>query len=203
VERGADRRGAGQAESDGGGIAESRWPPHPRLGRRGDGGGTTGKTCGNCGNRFAQVSARLGTRRLERSRPKGGAVERPSLDDKQLIVDRRSLRSALRAPVETTEKHADSPVRVRQIYATTLRRPVKRKGASANTCAPEGGRQTRRKHQRRCIARPRCQQSAVTSSWASPDYECPSLHSLACELPISRSMTTLWLSTLRKGFAPE
>jgi hypothetical protein len=30
-------------------------------------------------------------------------VERPSLNDKPLIVERRSLRSALRAPVETTE----------------------------------------------------------------------------------------------------
>jgi len=30
-------------------------------------------------------------------------VERPSLHDKPLIVERRSLHSALRAPVETTE----------------------------------------------------------------------------------------------------
>jgi hypothetical protein len=30
-------------------------------------------------------------------------VERPSLHNKPLIVERRSLRSALRAPVETTE----------------------------------------------------------------------------------------------------
>jgi hypothetical protein len=37
-------------------------------------------------------------------------VERPSLDDKSLIVERRSLRSALRAPVETTEiAICDSP----------------------------------------------------------------------------------------------
>jgi hypothetical protein len=42
------------------------------------------------------------SRRLERSRLKGGAVERPCLDDKQHIVERRSLRAALRAPVETT-----------------------------------------------------------------------------------------------------
>src|SRR5258708_13972552 len=41
-------------------------------------------------------------RRLERSRPKGGAVERPSLDDKRLIVEGRSLHAALRALVETT-----------------------------------------------------------------------------------------------------
>src|SRR5580693_7987761 len=40
-------------------------------------------------------------RRLDRG-PQARA-ERPSLHDKQLIVERRSLRSALRAPVETTE----------------------------------------------------------------------------------------------------
>ncbi len=40
-------------------------------------------------------------RRLDRG-PEG-RVERPSLNDKPLIVERRSLRSALRAPVETTE----------------------------------------------------------------------------------------------------
>jgi hypothetical protein len=37
-------------------------------------------------------------------------VERPSLNDKPLIVERRSLHSALRAPVETTEFFiCDSP----------------------------------------------------------------------------------------------
>src|SRR5713226_1452968 len=41
-----------------------------------------------------------GSRRLDQG-PKG-RVERPSLHDKPLIVERRSLRSALRAPVETT-----------------------------------------------------------------------------------------------------
>src|SRR5262245_28332879 len=40
-------------------------------------------------------------RRLDQG-PKG-RVERPSLHDKPIIVERRSLRSALRAPVETTE----------------------------------------------------------------------------------------------------
>jgi hypothetical protein len=40
-------------------------------------------------------------RRLDRSAKR--EVERPSLHDKQLIVERRSLRSALRASVETTE----------------------------------------------------------------------------------------------------
>src|SRR5882757_7582933 len=38
-------------------------------------------------------------------------VERPSINDKPLIVERRSLRSALRAPVETTEiAICDSPI---------------------------------------------------------------------------------------------
>jgi hypothetical protein len=41
------------------------------------------------------------SRRLDRG-PKA-RVERPSLNDRPLIVERRSLRSALRAPVETTE----------------------------------------------------------------------------------------------------
>src|SRR5580700_2153307 len=40
-------------------------------------------------------------RRLDRG-PQG-RVERPSLHDNRLIVERRSLHSALRAPVETTE----------------------------------------------------------------------------------------------------
>src|SRR6266851_5245029 len=40
-------------------------------------------------------------RRLDRSAKRG--AERPSLHDKRLIVERRSLRSALRASVETTE----------------------------------------------------------------------------------------------------
>jgi len=40
-------------------------------------------------------------RRLDRG-PQA-RVERPCLNDKPLIVERRSLRSALRAPVETTE----------------------------------------------------------------------------------------------------
>src|SRR5258707_14879962 len=39
-------------------------------------------------------------RRLDRSAKRG--AERPSFYDKQLIVERRSLRSALRASVETT-----------------------------------------------------------------------------------------------------
>src|SRR4030088_3579714 len=48
------------------------------------------------------------SRRLDRG-PQA-RVERPSLDDKSLIVERRSLRSALRAPVETTEiAICDSP----------------------------------------------------------------------------------------------
>ena len=47
-------------------------------------------------------------RRLDRG-PQARA-ERPSLHDKRLIVERRSLRSALRAPVETTEiAICDSP----------------------------------------------------------------------------------------------
>jgi hypothetical protein len=41
-------------------------------------------------------------RRPEQSRAERGAVEGPSLDDKQLIVDGRSLHAALRALVETT-----------------------------------------------------------------------------------------------------
>src|SRR5713226_5251881 len=41
-----------------------------------------------------------GSRRLDQG-PKG-RVERPSLHDKPLIVETRSLHSALRAPVETT-----------------------------------------------------------------------------------------------------
>jgi len=40
-------------------------------------------------------------RRLDRSAKRG--AERPSLHDKRLIVERRSLHSALRASVETTE----------------------------------------------------------------------------------------------------
>src|ERR1700736_3436750 len=43
-------------------------------------------------------------RRLDRG-PQA-RVERPSLNDKPLIVERRSLRSALRAPVETTDSSA-------------------------------------------------------------------------------------------------
>jgi len=47
-------------------------------------------------------------RRLDRG-PKA-RVERPSLNDKLLIVERRSLHSALGAPVETTEiTICDSP----------------------------------------------------------------------------------------------
>ena len=43
------------------------------------------------------------SRRLDRGR---GRAERPSRHDKPLFVERRSLRSALRAPVETTEPQA-------------------------------------------------------------------------------------------------
>jgi hypothetical protein len=41
------------------------------------------------------------SRRLDRSAKRG--AERPSLHDKRLIVERRSLRSGLRPSVETTE----------------------------------------------------------------------------------------------------
>jgi hypothetical protein len=52
------------------------------------------------------------SRRLDRG-PQG-RVERPSLNDKPLIVERRSLRSALRASVETTETAiCDSPAVIR------------------------------------------------------------------------------------------
>src|SRR5712664_3235170 len=51
------------------------------------------------------------SRRLDRG-PQARA-ERPSLHDKRPIVERRSLRSALRASVETTEIAAcDSPARM-------------------------------------------------------------------------------------------
>ena len=47
-------------------------------------------------------------RRLDRSAKRG--AERPCFNDKQLIGDRRSLRAALRALVETTEiATCDSP----------------------------------------------------------------------------------------------
>src|SRR5690349_14255685 len=45
------------------------------------------------------------SRRLDQG-PKG-RVERPSLPDKPLLVETRSLRSALRAPVETTQRLID------------------------------------------------------------------------------------------------
>src|ERR1700722_16390260 len=38
------------------------------------------------------------TRRLDRSRAKRGGAERPSLHDKQLVVERRSLRAARSLP---------------------------------------------------------------------------------------------------------
>jgi hypothetical protein len=48
------------------------------------------------------------SRRLDRSAKRG--AERPCFNDKQLIGDRRSLRAALRALVETTEiATCDSP----------------------------------------------------------------------------------------------
>jgi ApbE superfamily uncharacterized protein (UPF0280 family) len=50
---------------------------------------------------LAGLSYMATRRRLDRG-PQG-RVERPSLPDKRLIGERRSLRSALRAPVETTE----------------------------------------------------------------------------------------------------
>jgi len=43
-------------------------------------------------------------RRPEPRRAKRAAVEGPSLDDRQLAKERRSLHFALRAPVETTGK---------------------------------------------------------------------------------------------------
>src|SRR5664279_3804700 len=49
----------------------------------------------------AGLSHMVVPRRLDRSAKRG--AERPSLNDKLPIVERRSLRSALRASVETTE----------------------------------------------------------------------------------------------------
>jgi hypothetical protein len=97
---------------------------------------------------------------------------------------------------------AELSVRVRQIYATTLLSLVKRRDVPANTFVPEGGRETRRNTSDGVS--PGRDASKVLSHrpWQRTCYECPSLHSRACELPISRSMTTLWLSTLRKGLAP-
>jgi hypothetical protein len=54
------------------------------------------------------------SRRLDRG-PQARA-ERPSLHDKLLVVERRSLHSALRAPVETTEiVTCDRPGEVREV----------------------------------------------------------------------------------------
>jgi hypothetical protein len=47
------------------------------------------------------VAGMTALRRLDRGLH--ARVERPSLRDKSLTAERRSLRSALRAPVETTE----------------------------------------------------------------------------------------------------
>ena len=79
-------------------------------------------------------------RRLDRGPPRlrsGQApsrAERPSLHDKRLIVERRSLHSALRAPVETTEiAICDSP---------PIRRPSAPRRASrdAVACSAPDGR---------------------------------------------------------------
>src|SRR5216683_5041891 len=58
---------------------------------------------------FCEISG-LAPRRLDRSRAKRGGAERPSLDDRRLIVERRSLDyAALRAaPLGTTGDHASS-----------------------------------------------------------------------------------------------
>jgi hypothetical protein len=42
-------------------------------------------------------------------------VERPSPNDRPLIVERRSLRSALRAPVETTKELALPAIQGKQV----------------------------------------------------------------------------------------
>src|SRR5882757_8995679 len=60
-------------------------------------------------------------RRLDRSAKRG--AERPCVNDKQLIGDRRSLRAALRALVETTEIFAsttcDSPRKTGEAYQSS------------------------------------------------------------------------------------
>ena len=74
------------------------WPSFPPLAREG--------RCPRSGRRGHDHGGN--SRRLDRGPPglrSGHApsrAERPSLHDKRLIVERRSLRSALRAPVETT-----------------------------------------------------------------------------------------------------
>src|SRR5258708_12662361 len=73
----------------------------------------------------SRLSHMVTPRRLDRG-PEG-RVERPSLHDRPLIVEKRSLRSALRAPVETTESlcataRAFHPDRIVQMRRTRVKR---------------------------------------------------------------------------------